>query len=121
MKRILSVSCDQSLLESRELLLKHSGVAVTSALGVSNALKACEQGDFDLLLLGHSIGKEDQAKLIRNFRQFCSSPILVMYRSFDRPVKDADHHFFDAGRPPADLLELVSSILTSKVKREGST
>lgn len=118
MKRILSVSCDKSLLESREHLLKHSGVAVTSALGVLNALKACEQGDFDLLLLGHSIGQEDQAKLIRNFRKSCSGPILAMHRSFDRPVKDSDYHF-DAGRPPAELLELVSAILSCKAKRES--
>lgn len=55
MARILSVSCDESLLHTREMLLRSCGYEVVATLGYAESLKACRKGNFDLFILGHSI------------------------------------------------------------------
>lgn len=117
MNRVLSVSCDATLLNSREHVLSHSGIVVVSALGISNALRSCENGDFDLLLLCHSIPTKDKSEIIRRFRQSCGGSVLAMHKPCEGPVTDADHNF-DAGRNPADLVAAVSRILLTYRRRK---
>jgi len=56
MARILSVSYDQSLLYTRQLILEQHGHSVVSAFGFTQALKCCHEAkDFSIFILGHSI------------------------------------------------------------------
>jgi DNA-binding response OmpR family regulator len=52
---ILSVSCDENLLLTRQLLLQTAGYEVTSALGYTAALMHCRNASFDVMVLGHSL------------------------------------------------------------------
>ena len=47
---ILSISYDESLLRTREWLLRASGFTVTSALGFTEAAAHCRNSDFDLVI-----------------------------------------------------------------------
>ena len=65
-KRILSISYDQALLETRQALLEQRGYSVTSVRGFTQAIAYCKSKDFDLFVLGHAI-------TIMLMRPFCRS------------------------------------------------
>jgi len=98
MPRILSISYDQALLHTRELMLSREGFEVQSAVGFSAALQACEKGEFDLMIMGHSIPPEDKAAIIKQLRAVCQTPILALRRANEAPVKAAEFDL-DSGDP----------------------
>jgi DNA-binding response OmpR family regulator len=106
---ILSVSYDESLLRTREMLLRREGYVVSSALGFTDAVECCENGKFDLFILGHSIPDKDKRELIRVFRGQCDSPVLALHRHGEDSPDGADAHA-DPNHIE-DLLEIVSKIL----------
>ena len=107
--QILSVSYDESLLKTRELLLKqHTKHGVTSALGFIEAVARCEQEKFNLLILGHSIPPDDKQELIKAFRKSSAGRILALHR-LGETTQGAD-----ATVDPTDidgLLETVGHLL----------
>ena len=108
-KHILSISYDESLLRTREMLLRGEGYLVTSALGQTNAIEQCKKGNFDLLILGHSIPNQDKSELINMFRHHCPSPVLALRRQGEDTPDGADAHAF-----PDDIdafLRMVDDIL----------
>jgi len=98
MPRILSISYDEALLHTRELLLSREGFEVESAVGFSAALDACKKRDFDLVIMGHSIPLQDKVALIKQFRAICSTPILALRRPNESPLKTADYDL-DSSEP----------------------
>jgi DNA-binding response OmpR family regulator len=98
MPRILSISYDKALLHTRELMLSREGFEVESAVGFSAALQACEKGEFDLMIMGHSIPPEDKAAIIKQLRAVCDTPILALRRANEAPVKAAEYNL-DSGNP----------------------
>lgn len=89
-KHILSVSYNEPLLQTRELLLRREGYSVTSALGFTAAVEQCKSGGFDLFILGHSIPDRDKQELIKTFRTKCPSPVLALRRHGEDPPNSAD-------------------------------
>ena len=107
-KRILSVSYDVSLLETRKMLLEQQGYSVVNAHGFSKALAFCRAGGFDLFILGHSIPRDDKLALIESFRAHCPAPIL----SLERPGEDfvpCDYHASPDN--PVKFLETTENVL----------
>jgi DNA-binding response OmpR family regulator len=114
-KRILSVSYDRPLLRTREMLLRRHGHSVTSALGFTDAVEQCENGKFDLLILGHSIPDKDKRHLITLFRGSCPAPVLALRRQGENTPDGADEHVY-----PDDidaLLEVVDKIPSDRTHR----
>lgn len=108
-KRILSVSYDEPLLMTREMLLRRQGYEVTSALGYIDAIQSCKPAQFDLLILGHSIPENDKKQLMTAFRAVGAAPVLALRRHGEVVPDDADAHVY-----PDDidaLLDTVDSIL----------
>jgi DNA-binding response OmpR family regulator len=106
--RILSVSYDQGLLRTRELLLKQtSEYAVTSALGFTEAVECCRTGQFDLFILGHSIPLKDKLELIKLFRRGCAAPILALRKMGEVTPDGADAHV-----DPNDIDSLLRAVKT---------
>lgn len=115
-KHILSVSYDEPLLKTRELLLRRQGYLVTSCLGFTAAAEQCIENEFDLFILGHSIPQKDKMQLIQAFRTNCPGPVLALRRYSDAPLPCADAHVF-----PDDiegLLSTVDSMLSNHDKAE---
>ena len=108
MARILSISYDHVLLETRRLLLEASGYSVTSALGLKESMYYCKQGGFDLFILGHSIPHFDKKKLIREFRASCRAPIVSL-RSLSEPAVVGANYYVDPD--PESVLDLVAQVL----------
>jgi DNA-binding response OmpR family regulator len=108
--RILSVSYDESLLVTRQMMLERAGFTVTSALGFEEALEHCDSGNFDLLLVGHSIPQRDKRSLIKAARRTCKAPVLSIRRHGDVPLSDADDSV-DAVDGPKGLMEAIQNLL----------
>ena len=107
---ILSVSYDESLLRTREMLLQREGYLVISALGFSDAVEQCKNAEFDLFVLGHSIPGNDKRELIRTFRARCDAPVLALHRHGENVPEEADAHAY-----PDDVegfLKAISKLLT---------
>jgi DNA-binding response OmpR family regulator len=112
MARILSISYDEALLRTREMLLKGKGFKVESAVGFSAALHACEHQTFDLVIMGHSIPPEDKEQIIHQLRRVCQTPVLALRRSNDPPLKIAEYNL-DSWEPEI-FLENVEQITRQK-------
>jgi CheY-like chemotaxis protein len=110
-KRILSVSYDQPLLVTRQMILEQAGFDVSSAFGFAEALEVCQtRHDFDLILMGHSMPQKDKMALIAALRPKCSAPLLSILRHGDSPIPQADYSV-DSADGPAVLLDAVKAAL----------
>jgi DNA-binding response OmpR family regulator len=116
--RILSVSYNDVLLATREMLLVQQGYSVTSALGFSEATEQCQNGGFDLFILGHSIPLKDKLHLIKTFRENCPAPILSLERIGEKQVPCDFHASPDN---PEGFLIAVNDILADQENRSLQT
>lgn len=115
MRKILIISYDPLLLESRRLLLEQAGFIVTSVLGFVEAVTACEQaGNFDLVVIGHSIPQSEKEEFLALIKKTSSPPVLSIALSIDPPLEAADL-YVDSQDGPQALLDAVKSITQSKV------
>lgn len=106
MARILSVSYDEMLLRTRELLLKSAGHEITSALQHKEAMEACRQTGFDLVIIGHSIAKADKLEIIECFRKHNPKALVIaLTRGAEAPLREVDHYI-----NPGDPEELLRAI-----------
>jgi DNA-binding NtrC family response regulator len=104
--QILSVSYDQALLLTRQLMLEGQGYEVVSALGFKEAEKRCKDGIFQLLVIGHSIPLTDKQALMEQFRGHSRAPVVSLLRSGEAFVDGADYHV-SPDDPPALVREIV--------------
>jgi DNA-binding response OmpR family regulator len=102
---ILSVSYDRALLMTRQLMLEAQGYNVVSALGFKDAERQCQEGRFDLLVMGHSIPVTDKQALIAMFRKTSGTSVVSILRAGEGLVDGADHHVW-----PDDPRALVQEI-----------
>ena len=107
--RILSISYDQSLLLTRDLMLKQAGYEVVSCEGFADAIEHC-QGHFDLIIMGHSIPQKDKRAIVLELHaRGCDAPLLSLIRPGERPISEAG----DTVDPfsPELLLQKVGNML----------
>jgi CheY-like chemotaxis protein len=110
-KHILSVSYDQPLLFTRQMILEQAGYLVSSAYGFSEALEICQtMHDFDLILMGHSMPQKDKAALLAALRPKCQAPLLSIVRHGDAPIPQADYSV-NSNDGPTALLSAVHEAL----------
>jgi len=115
--RILSVSYDETLLRTRQFLLQREGYDVVSSCGFTESLKLCEQGGFDLFILGHSIPLSDKQALIDGFRRTCVGPIISLQRAIGERLEGADFHI---NPDPEELLSQLSEIVSTHIREHPS-
>lgn len=78
---ILSIGHDPELLESRSSILRADGYIVDSVSSVQQAIIHFIDGDFDLVLLCHSIPVKDRERLTSSIRAFGSLTPIVSVAS----------------------------------------
>jgi DNA-binding response OmpR family regulator len=108
--RILSVSADKSLLESREMLLREFGYDVTSAWGASEGVKYCT-AKFDLLIIGHSMPHEQKQALVKAFRAHNCAPVLALHRENEETLEGVD---FEIPPEPQVVISAVASLIANR-------
>ncbi len=74
---ILSIGRDPELLESRSSILRADGYIVDSVLSTKQAILHFMDGDFDLVLLCHSIPLKERERLTSSIRAFGSLTPIV--------------------------------------------
>lgn len=119
MPRILSISYNEALLQTRALLLSREGFEIESAVGFSAAIHACGKGKFDLVILGHSIPSEDKSAIVKQLRAVCATPILALRRPNDPPVKNAEYNL-DSG-DPHQFLSYIKEIIGQKTQSDKTS
>jgi CheY-like chemotaxis protein len=118
-KHILSISYDQPLLVTRQMILEQAGYDVSSAFGFAEALEICTtRHDFDLVLMGHSMPQKDKRALFEALRPKCRALFLSIRRHGDSPLPEANYSV-DADDGPAALLGAVKAAL-DQAHAEGS-
>jgi len=81
-KRILSISYDPSLLQTRHWILEQAGYEVSSAFGFAEAVEVCQtRHDFDLVLMGHSMPQKDKMALFEALRANCKAPLPSLLKN----------------------------------------
>ncbi len=119
MARILSISYDESLLNTRHWILTKAGYAVTSALGFFDAQKACTSGEYDLVVIGHSIPRNDKMELAKRAKTNAATLVISLRKPGSEPISEAD---FSIDRiDPDALLEIVEAALSRVNKRSASS
>lgn len=110
---ILSISYDESLLRTREWLLRSVGFSVTSALGFTEAAKHCRNSGFDLVVIGHSIPRNDRLALIEQIKTHNHTRILSLRRQGEEPISGV-HHSVESSEGPDVLIAAVKAALREK-------
>lgn len=111
-KRILSISYDESLLNTRQWMLESLGHRVTSALGFTAALDLCRQGSFDFVIIGHSIPHADKKAIVREIRQHCNAPVLALLKHSEPQLVEAEYTM-DFSQPD-HFLGFVEEVLSDR-------
>ena len=112
MTRILSVSYDQALLETRQLLLESRGYDVVSAEGFAATIELCD-GHFDLIVMGHSIPQKDKRAIIAELRkQGCTAPVVSLLRAGEGPIPEATYGVDPVN--PREMLDAIQDIIRSR-------
>lgn len=75
---ILSVSRDERLLRTREMVLESAGWQVVPAMETDEALRRFQEQDFDVVVLGHSIPSSERIWLAQTMKSIRSNVPIVM-------------------------------------------
>ena len=116
MARILSISYDETLLRTRELMLKGAAHRVKSALGFQDATESCSRDSFDVIIIGHSIPQKDKLAIIGCFREANPKAVVIaLTRAGETRLNDVDHYINPGD--PEELLRALAWILNPKRER----
>ena len=85
---ILAVGREPALLEYRSQILRRAGYIVDSELSLKNAIQRYKDGDFDLVLLCHSIPVQERDHLISSIQAFGSLTPIVSVAPPDSRAPD---------------------------------
>jgi len=113
---VLAVGHDPMLLETRSQVLRAAGYTVVSTLSLNKSIVYFLEGDFDLILLCHSIpvaGRERVARLMREHAPRTPIVTVVSYLGENDPFADASIEN-DPERMVAALREFLQ-------RRDGTT
>jgi DNA-binding NtrC family response regulator len=111
----LTVGRDPLLAETRSQVLRRDGYVVVKSLSVQQALKDFVAGDFDIVLLCHTIPPEDRELLVKAIHSRRPNvPVVLVAGSFGAQLGTADAA---VDSDPASLLsEIPKLVLKSSSK-----
>jgi DNA-binding response OmpR family regulator len=115
MARLISVSYDETLLRTRELMLKSAGHSVHSAVGFREAMEGCAY-PAEMAIIGHSIPRKDKVEIIGCFRAANPKGIVIaLTRAGEQRLKEVDA-YINPGNPE-ELVRAIQWILDPKSDR----
>jgi DNA-binding response OmpR family regulator len=112
---ILNVSYDESLLDSRELVLNSAGYAVESTRSIEEALTRFRERHFHLVLIGYTVPELDRKQFVSLIRQHDPSVPVVFISSEGEPIDDPSVDITTVNHPEK-LLQSVSVALRTERK-----
>lgn len=112
---ILSVCLDPVLLDTRNLILRSAGYTVVPAVSLKEAVDRFRSGDFDLVLLSHTVTEKDQDRLACLIRASGSRIPVVSIAS----LGCGSHNAFVDATVGADPDELLAGIREALLNAAG--
>ena len=117
--RILNVDLKEALLKPRSAILEGAGYEVVTALSHIDVQTACDKHkDFDLVVVGQGIPKQEKRRVMQTVREYCGHvPLLELYPHGTIPMdEEADDQLPSADEADA-LLRKVADLLSKPRKR----
>jgi CheY-like chemotaxis protein len=90
-KMVICVSWVPELAKTRELLLRQAGYDVATVLGRQALHKLHEVTSPSLLILAHSVPREEKLEAMTLFRRDCSAPVLSLLRPYQSALPGVDY------------------------------
>jgi CheY-like chemotaxis protein len=109
---VLIVGRDRILAETRSKVLQQAGYTVECAFSLKQAIEKFLAGDFDIVLLCHSISAEGRERVARRLREYTSRTPIVTVAAFmgqHDPFADAT-----IDNDPAELITGLQEIVSRK-------
>lgn len=111
--KILYGENDQAVMKSQTAMLEQAGYAVQTAIGRDGVQRALTQGSFDLIVLGHSLSRDDRHHLPYMAKKADeNTPVLVLHASGKHPQVDAA---IDSRSGARVVLEVVADLIALKM------
>src|SRR5947207_3006922 len=103
--RLLSISYDRTLLQTRHLVLQDGGFDVVSVADMQGLTSALAQGEFDLFILGHSLPAKEKLRVFHLLQGHSQeTPVLELYK-FSPDLETG--HSLSAQSEPEELIDAV--------------
>ena len=110
---ILYAENDEEVLTTQGESLKKGGYQITQVVGRAAAEQALKQGSFELMILGHTLSKDDRHHLAYKAKKSNENlRILVLHASGKHPAVDMA---IDSRQGPEAVLKALSSLLAMKL------
>jgi len=121
MALVLCTGVDETLLQTRQLILERAGHQVIPATDEKTLLAACKEHSFDVAVIGRSISPKVKRRVGLLIREYCPGiKILELYSPHEGKVlEDADASLLVPADVPSELADRVEE-LASKKKGPGS-
>jgi hypothetical protein len=81
-------------------------------------MRLCKAGNYDMLIIGHSIPHTDKLALVEGMKSHCDAPILALLKHGEPEVATATKSV-DAAIPKL-LLDAVAELLNSPKRRKSA-
>jgi hypothetical protein len=109
---VLCTGWDQSLLDTRTLILRSAGHEVRQARTQSEVASACGQHRFDVVVVGQTVSTRMKGVLVGIVKEHCpGAKVLELYQPhLGRALKDADAWLEVPAEIPSDLAERVGQL-----------
>ena len=113
---VLCTGWDQSLLDTRTLILKSAGHEVHQARTQNEVVSACKSRQFDVAVIGQSLSNRMKPVVASLIKQECPDVrILELYQPhLGKTIPDADSWLEVPTNVPSDLLECVNELVSRK-------
>jgi len=111
---VLAVGLDSSLVAGQSSAWQSAGHFVTPVKSIREAIVHLREGDFDLVLLGHSISPDSREKIAILIRAAGSrTPVISITDSQEKSDSFAD---LAIGNEPANLLKSIREFMAERVR-----
>jgi CheY-like chemotaxis protein len=118
MVMVLAVGLDFSLLRARNQVLQSAGYTVIPALSITEAVERFRDGDFDLVILCHSVPTKDRGRFTCLIRASGSrTPIVSISEQSPQCDAFADATLEDC---PSKFLRGIEEVLAKVVKKPAA-
>jgi DNA-binding response OmpR family regulator len=107
---ILSVSSYQSLLQTREWVLKQAGFDVISARNFTEAISHCRNRAFNVVIMCDSLPLQQKQVLIDAARKHRHTHVIALFMRGDRLLAGVDYAL-EALQGPEKLIEIIRAAL----------
>jgi hypothetical protein len=109
---VLGVGLDSTMLAAQSSIWRSAGFIVTPVFSIREAIEHFEYGDFDLVLLGHSLGKEGKERLTHLIKSWASrTPVVSISNA---PIEREPFADATLRNDPGEVLSKMDELIAEK-------